>query len=226
MISHELRNSLCVVRNAACLLRRDNGIDGIDRARVLIERHVSQMNRHVQDLLDTPPPGRQKETLRLAHVDLRTVLQHCVDSAMPDLMRRGHRLVVTLPTDALWLYADGARLEQVFSNLLNNAAKYTHNGGHIELVAERADGHVKVSVCDSGIGIEPALLLNIFDLFVQEDAAAPLAEGGRGIGLAVVRAFVQMHGGTVAASSAGRHSGSEFSVQLPALWANPEAHAP
>jgi signal transduction histidine kinase len=218
IIAHELRNSLGVMRNAARLLRLPAGTAGTERARTLIERHVLQMNRHVQDLLDAAQHTGRKSVLR-AHVDLRVVLRNCLDGIAPDLARRGHRLAVSLPADRVWLHADGARLEQVFSNLLINAAKYTPDGGDISVTMACVDGQAAVHIRDSGIGIAPTLIASIFDMFVQVDATAPRAEGGRGIGLAVVRDLLDLHGGTVHAVSAGLGLGSEFVVLLPALWA-------
>ena len=218
-ISHELRNSLSVVRNAARLLRMPLGATGVEGARVLIERHVAQMGRHIEDLLDAANHDVRTKTLRRTHIDLRTIVEFAVSAIAPDLARRGHRLVVSLPTNAMWIQADSARMEQVFSNLLINAAKYTPDGGDIELTVERLDTRASIRIRDSGIGIEPAVLLRVFDMFAQADATALRAEGGSGIGLAVVRDVVEMHGGTVRAASAGLGLGSEFTVLLPMLWA-------
>jgi signal transduction histidine kinase len=219
MISHELRNSLSVVRNAARLLRLPVGAGGIDGARVLIERHVAQMTQHIDDLLDVSHRNARKKELHRSHIDLRTVVEYALSAIAPDLARRGHRLVVHLPEKPLWVEADITRLEQVFTNLLINAAKYTPDGGEIALTMERSDAFAIIRIRDSGIGIEPAVLLRVFDMFAQADAAAPCAEGGSGIGLAVVRDLVEMHGGTVRAASAGLGQGSEFTVVLPAPWA-------
>ncbi len=219
VISHELRNSLGVMRNAARLLRIPGPL-GIEQARVLIERHVGQMNRHVQDLLDVSQNTKRKSILR-AHVDLRAIVGNSIDAIVPDLARRGHRLLVKLPDDGVWLHADGARLEQAFSNLLINAAKYTPDGGDISLTMENLDRQVCVRIRDSGIGIAPALITRIFEMFMQVDATAPRAEGGRGIGLGVVRDQLELHGGSVHAVSAGLGLGSEFVVLLPSLWAIP-----
>jgi signal transduction histidine kinase len=225
MISHELRNSLGVMRNAARLLRFSVGADGVDGARVLIERHVGQMSRHIEDLLDGSQ-HRHTKALQRSHVDLRTVLEFAVNAITPDMARRGHRLVVTLPADAIWVHADVTRLEQVFSNLLVNAAKYTADGGDIALTMARTGAHACVRFCDTGIGISPAMLERIFQLFAQVDARDARAEGGRGIGLAVVRDLVEAHGGSVQATSAGLGSGSQFTVLLPALWAQADLEAP
>ena len=225
MISHELRNSLGVVRNAARLLRFPGGENGIDGARVLIERHVGQMSRHVEELLDASQDKHMK-ALRRSHVDLRTVVEFAVDAIAPDMARHKHRLVVSLPPDALWVHADVARLEQVFSNLLINAAKYTADGGDIALTMERIGAHACIRLCDSGIGISAAMLGRVFQLFAQADAHDARAEGGRGIGLAVVRELVEAHGGSVQATSAGLGLGSQFTVMLPALWTQAEIQAP
>jgi signal transduction histidine kinase len=218
IISHELRNSLSVVRNAARLLRMPVGASGIEGARILIERHVGQMSRHIEDLLD-PSHRDRKKVLRRTHIDLRTIVEFAVSAIAPDLARRSHRLLVNLPADPLWVEADAARMEQVFSNLLINAAKYTPDGGEITLTMEKLDKRASICIRDSGIGIEPAVLLHVFDMFAQADAAAVCAEGGSGIGLAVVRDVVEMHGGTVRAASAGLGLGSEFTVLLPSRWA-------
>jgi signal transduction histidine kinase len=215
VIAHELRNSLCVVRNAARLLRMPAGEKGIEGARLLIERHAAQMSQHIDDLLHASLREPHKKVLRRAHVDLRTIVEFAVSAIAPDLARRGHRLVVNLPPDPVWVEADAARLEQVFSNLLINAAKYTPDGGDITLAMERLVRGATIRIRDSGIGIEPAVLLRVFDMFAQADAAAICAEGGSGIGLAVVRDMVEMHGGSVRAASAGLGMGSEFTVTLP-----------
>ena len=152
-------------------------------------------------------------------MDLRTILENAVDAIAVDCARRGHRLVVNLPADALRVHADAARLEQAFLNLLINAAKFTPGGGEIVLTMERLGTHASVRIRDSGIGIAPEQLSRIFEMSVQVDAKALPAEGGHGIGLAVVRDLVEMHGGTVCAASPGLTLGSEFRVLLPAPWA-------
>jgi signal transduction histidine kinase len=219
MISHELRNSLGVVRNAARLLRQPLGTNSVEGARVLIERHVAQMTQHINDLLEASRRDVQKKVLHKAHVDLRTIVEFATNAIASDLARRTHRLVIHVPDKPVWIEADVSRLEQVFSNLLINAAKYTPDGGEIVVTIDRADTFASIRIRDSGIGIEPAVLLRVFDMFAQADAAAPCSEGGSGIGLAVVRDLVEMHGGSVRASSAGLGQGSEFTVLLPMPWA-------
>src|SRR5689334_20773054 len=151
IISHELRNALGVVRNAARLLRLQVGADGVERARVLIERQMGLMTLHVEDLLNASRDGRPRAQ-QLAYVDLCSVLGHSVDAIAPDFARRGHRLSVNLPANALWVLADGARLEQVFSNLLINAGKYTRDGGDIAVTLDSTEEHARVRIRDSGIG--------------------------------------------------------------------------
>jgi len=216
MISHELRNSLSVVRNAARLLRVQVDGAGVERARTLIERHVDQMNLQVEHLLDSAAFTRRRPP-RLRCVDLRKVLEHTVDAITLECARREHRLLVTLPRHALWVSADAVRLEQVFLNLLINAAKYTPDGGDIKLTLELHDGQASIHVADSGIGIAAGQLARIFELFVRLESTRKADEDGSGIGLAVVRDLVEAHGGTVRATSAGLGCGSEFVVTLPAL---------
>ena len=219
VISHEMRNSLGVVRNAARVLRMNSTAVSIDFARALIERHVGQMSRYVEDLLEHSRPVARSKSLSLAHLDLRTIVRQALDAIAADLLRRGHRLSVSLPDEPIFVHADGGRLEQVFSNLLINAAKYTPDGGDIDVIVERIGTHATVRIHDSGIGIEAAMLTRVFEMYVQVDANAPRAEGGRGIGLGVVRGLVELHHGTVVATSAGLGAGSEFIVSLPAPWA-------
>lgn len=225
-ITHELRNSLGVVLNAARVLRAQQDDTRIDGARVLIERHVLQMSRHIDDLMGAVQIGNRSCGLRLSHVDLRLIVRNALDAIAADLARRKHRLFVNLPEDALWLHADAGRLEQVFSNLLINAAKYTPDGGEIWLTVERQVAHASVRIRDSGIGISAAFMPKVFDMFVQAEDGAARAEGGRGIGLAVVRNLVELHGGTVAVASPGLGLGAEFTVLLPRLWATSEDSGP
>lgn len=225
VITHELRNSLSVVRNAARLLRMPLAAGNVDSARVLIERHVVQMSLHLQELLDSAHSGEHRCGLQLAHVDLRVIAGFAIDDIASDFVRRGHRLTVNLPAEPIYVHADAARIEQVLSNLLINAAKYTPAGGDVSLTMDVDEGYARVRIRDSGIGIAPAIIARIFDLYMQVDPAAVRSEGGRGIGLAVVRELIALHGGSVSATSAGLGLGSEFLVRLPALWAAPAERA-
>ena len=180
------------------------------------------MNRHIEDLLQPLRSGAANRGLQLSHLDLRVIARYAIDAVGPEMARRGHRLVVKLPEAPVWVNANGARLEQVFSNLLINAAKYTPDGGDIALTLDRESEQAWLRIRDSGVGIDPRMLLRIFGLFFQVGTAPPDGDGGRGIGLAVVRDIVEQHGGTVTAMSAGLGLGSEFAVCLPARQARPE----
>lgn len=218
VICHELRNSLAIISGAVRLLRSPESAT-MHRAGQVIERHMGQMARHVDDLLEPLHRTRDLQGLVLSRVDLREIARYAADAIASEMVRRGHHLVLDFPTDAVWVRADRARLEQVFSNLLINAAKYTPDGGDIALRIECAGEIVRVRVRDSGVGIPPALLLRVFGMFVQGDVAPPGVVGGHGIGLAVVRAVVELHGGSVTAASEGLGRGSEFTVALPVLSA-------
>jgi len=217
VIAHELLNSLSVVRNASYLLGAQQGASGvIESARLLIERQVSQMSRLIEDLLDGSRAAGP-ESLQRRRIDLRVLVRQVIEGIELDLRRRGHRLTVNLPDDPVWLDADPGRLEQVFSNLLMNAAKYSHGRGDITVTVERRLEYASVRISDAGIGIAAEMLPCVFGLFVQAEPSAPHSEAGRGIGLAVVRSLVEMHGGVVTAASDGLGCGSEFAVLLPAL---------
>jgi signal transduction histidine kinase len=218
VIAHELRNSLSVVRNAAHLFGAQQTASGVlESARLLIERQVGQMSRFIEDLLDgsrvTGP-----ESLQRQRIDLSVLVMQVTEGIELDFARSGHRLTVHLPHDPVWLDADPGRLEQVFSNLLMNAAKYSPDRGDITLTVERRLEHASVRISDTGIGISAELLPCVFGLFVQADPSAPHFQAGHGIGLAVARNLVEMHGGCVTAASDGLGHGSEFTVLLPALW--------
>jgi signal transduction histidine kinase len=174
------------------------------------------MSRLIEDLLDgsrTCGPG----SLQRQRIDLRVLVKQVIEAIEPDIGRRGHRLTVDLPDYPVWLDADPGRMEQVFANLLMNAAKYTCDGGDITLTVERQLRYASVRIRDSGIGIAAEVLPCVFGLFLQAEPSAPHSEAGHGIGLAVVRNFVEMHGGCVTAASDGLGRGSEFTVLLPAL---------
>ncbi len=216
VLSHELRNSLCAVRFAVGILRAETSArPAALKARLLIEHQVAQMTRLVDDLLDVSRIRHGHLTLQRKRIDLCTVAAHAVQTAAFTMQERNHHMSTCLPNAPLWLQADPARLEQVFVNLLFNAAKYTDSGGRIWLTAEREQGEAVVRIRDTGIGIEPDALPRVFDLFVRADPASRRAVAGTGIGLALVRSLVERHGGSVGAASAGRGSGSEFTVRLP-----------
>ncbi len=220
VFSHELRNSLGAIRSAAWTLRMETsaGPDAV-KARLLIERQVGRMTRLVEDLLDESRIRRGRLRLQRERVDLRRVVSHAVQTVESTMQQRGHRMTTSWPEAAVWLHADSSRLEQVFVNLLVNAAKYTEPGGEVGVSIEHKNGEATVRIRDSGIGIAAELLPQVFDLFVQADPSARDADAGLGIGLALVRSLVEGHGGRVSVASAGAGAGSEFAVRLPALAA-------
>jgi signal transduction histidine kinase len=218
VFSHELRNSLCAIRYAVGILRMETSTRSAAlKARTVIERQVAQMTRLVEDLLDVSRVRRGQLALRRERVDLCSVATHAAQTVAFTMRERKHNMSTSFPGAPLWIQADPARLEQVFVNLLFNAAKYTNPGGRIRLSAETEQGDAIVRIRDSGIGIEAKDLPHVFALFVQADPSSRRAEAGMGIGLALVRTLVERHGGYVTATSAGRGHGSEFTVRLPML---------
>lgn len=218
MLSHELRNPLAAIHNAVHVLAlygRDP--EQVERTRELIERQLSQLVRLVDDLLDLSRVTRGKIKLRSAPVDLAQVVSTAVETSRPLIDARGHQLTVALPDPPLYVEADAARLAQVVSNLLNNAAKYTRGAGRIDLVAERVEGEVCLRVRDTGIGIAPEMLPRVFDLFVQAESSTDRTQGGLGVGLTLARQLIEMHGGIIEARSDGLGRGTEMVVHLPAL---------
>jgi PAS domain S-box-containing protein len=217
MLAHELRNPLAPIRNVVQLLRAsDLPASQLDWATATIDRQLDQMTRLVDDLLDVSRITRGKIELRKELVDLSEIMERAVEASRPLVERWGHQLTVTLPPQPVRLEADAARLAQVFSNLLNNSAKYTDQGGQISLSAAMEGDEVVISVRDNGMGIPTEMLPRIFDLFTQVDRALDRSEGGLGIGLTLVKRLIEMQGGTVQAKSEGPGKGSEFELRLPA----------
>jgi signal transduction histidine kinase len=173
------------------------------------------MTRLVEDLLDVSRVRSGQLRLQCERVDLRTVAAHAAQTVEFTMQQRNHWMTTSFPDAPVWLQADPARLEQVFVNLLLNAAKYTDAGGHIGLAVEREKGEATVCIRDTGIGIAPDVLPHVFDLFVQADPSSRRADAGLGIGLALVRSLVERHGGHITAASAGAGHGSEFTIRLP-----------
>jgi CheY-like chemotaxis protein len=190
-----------------------------------MERQLAHMVRLIDDLLDISRINSNKMELRRARVLLADVVRDAVEGARPTVEAGGHELIVSLPADPVMLDADLTRLAQVFTNLLTNSARYTEPGGRIWLTAAQQGGHAVVSVRDTGIGIPAESLPRIFDMFSQLDRNIERATGGLGIGLALVKGLVELHGGAVSAESEGDGKGSTFTVQLPALLAGARAPA-
>ena len=216
MLAHELRNPLAPVRNAVQILRRlSPSSDESQWAHDVIERQVQQMTRLVDDLLDVSRIASGKIELRRERFALATAVANAVEAARPAIERGRHELSLVSPPEPLYVVADAARLSQIFSNLLTNAAKYTEAGGRIRVQVEREDGHGAVHVLDTGIGIPAPMLGAIFDVFVQVERGGEHSQGGMGIGLTLVKRLAEMHGGSVEARSDGLGAGSEFIVRLP-----------
>ena len=215
-LAHELRNPLAPVRNAIHILRAKMppGAE-LQWARDVIDRQVTQMTRLIDDLMDVSRITRGTFELRREHVTLDDVIRSAVETSRPIIDASGHELALSLPTDPMYLEADSIRLAQVFANLLNNAAKYTGPGGRIAVTVTRDMGLVSVTVQDSGIGIPTAMLTRVFEPFTQLDHSLERSRGGLGIGLALARRLVEMHGGTIEAHSPGPGAGSRFVVRLP-----------
>jgi CheY-like chemotaxis protein len=217
-LAHELRNPLAPMSNMLEVLKRTENDEAVlKRAHETIERQLGQMVRLVDDLLDLNRITHDRLELRRSEVELSSVIQQAVEVAGPLLDAAGHELVMELPQEPIYLYADRARLAQVFGNLLNNSAKYTQAKGTISLTAERFDGEVVVTVKDNGAGIPVDKLNSIFDMFMQVDSTSEQSQGGLGIGLTLVKRLVEMHGGSIEPRSAGEGLGSEFVVRLPVL---------
>jgi signal transduction histidine kinase/DNA-binding response OmpR family regulator len=218
MLAHELRNPLAPIRNAAQVLHLAGlGPQQQQWARGVIERQVQQLTRLVDDLLDVSRITRGKINLKKESVDVAAVVGRAVEISRPLIDQRKHTLHLAQPPEPLRAVVDPVRLAQVLANLLNNAAKYTEEGGTIWLTVERAGDELVFRVRDTGIGIQPELLPQIFNLFTQASRSLDRSQGGLGIGLTLARRLVEMHGGSLQAFSAGTNQGSEFVVRLPVL---------
>jgi PAS domain S-box-containing protein len=216
MLAHELRNPLAPIGNALNLLARKPTTDpGELWVRDVLQRQTEHLSRLVDDLLDVSRITRSALVLDRKPVDVRTLLRQAADASTQWFEERHHALGVSLPEERLMVEADEVRLSQVVQNLLHNAAKYTPEGGRVELAARRDGEHVLVSVRDNGIGMTPEMLSSAFELFRQARQGLDRAQGGLGVGLTLVQRLVKMHGGSVEARSEGPGRGSEFVVRLP-----------
>jgi signal transduction histidine kinase len=216
MLAHELRNPLAPILNAIGLMRKKPLHDPqLKWSRDLIERQLGHLTRLVDDLLDVSRITRGKINLARECVDVAGVVARAVETVHPLIVERDHRLTVEVPEQAIHVYGDPLRLTQAVGNVLSNAAKYTEPGGQIAVVARLNGGNVEIRVIDTGIGIPSALLPAIFDMFTQLNHRSGRPQSGLGIGLALVRKLLQMHGGTVTAHSEGEGLGSEFLITLP-----------
>jgi PAS domain S-box-containing protein len=221
ILAHELRNPLAPLKNAVEILRRspDDAVV-VEKARDLIDRQVQHMSRLVGDLLEAARAQNGQIKLQSTSLDLRAIIEHVVDLMRPMFEGKHQRLRLTLPETPVWVEGDAARLEQIFTNLLSNANKYTQDQGDIEIsldsgLIDEAARCVIVKVLDNGEGIEAELVPRLFELFAQADRSLAHSQGGLGIGLSLVRTLVEMHGGRVSMQSDGRGRGSTFEVRIP-----------
>ena len=215
-LAHELRQPLSAMLAAVEVLRLAPAGDDATRATAIMKRQIGQMNRVVEDIMDAARWRRGKVTLRKQQLDVREVIKDAAQDVQAAVVERRHQLVVATAPEPLWAEADPQRLQQVLSNLLRNAVKYTDPGGHISLTADRGAKTVDIRVSDTGCGIEADALGHIFDLYSQ---IRPAETHGLGIGLSVVREIVALHEGRVEARSDGPGRGSQFIVSLPAASA-------
>ena len=215
MLGHELRNPLSPIVTALHLIKMRGGTQFV-REQEIIERQLVHLTRLVDDLLDISRVTSGKVKLHVERIALRDAVAKAVETVAPLIQERRHLLKVEIVPPDLAIDADLTRLSQVLHNLLVNAAKYTEPGGQIELHARAAGNDVRIAVHDNGSGIDPALLPNVFDLFTQGPTLLDRSRGGLGIGLALVKSLVRLHGGRVAAASRGAGHGSEFVLWLPA----------
>jgi len=217
-LAHELRNPLAPIRNGLQILQL-GGLTGevADDVRMMMERQLGHMVHLIDDLLDLSRVSRGKIELRKERVELAKVVRQSVETSRPLIDASGHDLTITMPPGAIYVDADVTRLAQVFSNLLNNAAKYTERGGRIRFSVKRQGGQVVMSVKDNGMGIPAHMLPKVFEMFTQVDRHLERSQGGLGIGLSIVQRLVEMHGGSVGVQSDGPGMGSEFTVQLPVV---------
>lgn len=215
MLAHELRNPLAAVRNAVATASLDESRR--PRALQIAGRQADQLGRLIDDLLDVARITQGRITLRKQRVRLAEVVEEAVESTRSFIELRGLRLTVTSASERIRVEADPARLEQVFVNLLSNAAKYTEAGGQIDVAIERQHAEVAVRFRDTGMGIAPEMLPRVWDLFAQADRTLERAQGGLGIGLTIARRLVELHGGRIEAHSPGLGKGAEFVVTLPTL---------
>jgi len=217
MLAHELRNPLAPIRNALQLMRMDPSEPRLQWAQEVIHRQLVSLTRLVDDLLDVSRITRGKITLTRQPLDVATLINRAVETIEPLVLEREHQLRLLVPPEPMRVDGDPTRLTQALANVLGNAAKYTERGGRIDVICTWQGAEVEIRVRDNGIGIPAELLPRIFDLFTQLDRRSDHTLGGLGIGLALVRRLLEMHGGSIVARSEGAGTGSEFVIRLPLL---------
>jgi PAS domain S-box-containing protein len=218
MLAHELRNPVAAIRNAVAISALSRSVEQLDWCREVINRQVHNFAHLIDDLLDVSRVTEGKIQLRRELTDAIAIVRNAMETVKPLMEERNHELRLSFKSTDLKLGADPVRLEQILVNLLTNAAKYTPDGGRIHLIVGVEGEEVIFRVRDNGVGIPPELLPRMFDLFAQGDRSLARSEGGLGIGLTLVKALAELHGGTVTAASGGQNEGSEFIVRLPAAF--------
>jgi signal transduction histidine kinase/ActR/RegA family two-component response regulator len=227
MLAHELRNPLAPISAAAQLMAMvDLPPERVRQTSAVIQRQVAHMTALVDDLLDVSRVTQGLVDITRTPQDMQAILANAVEQARPLVTAQGHQLTVDLPAQPVQVAGDAKRLVQVFTNLLNNAAKYTPPGGILTLSMAATDADVLVHVEDNGVGITPELLPYIFDIFTQGERSIDRATGGLGLGLALVKSLVELHRGQVQCVSAGLGQGSRFTVRLPRIGGLPDVAAP
>jgi PAS domain S-box-containing protein len=216
MLAHELRNPLAAIGNAVTLSTRTGLQEHLDWSMEVINRQIKHLTRLIDDLLDVSRISRGKIALRSSVLDVTPILDNVVEILRPLIEERKHELTISMDRGNLWVNADPTRLEQIVTNLVTNAAKYTDNRGHIWINAGNDREDVVITVKDTGVGIPPERIPEMFELFAQGDRTLARSEGGLGIGLTVVKKLVELHNGSITARSEGVNTGSEFSIRLPA----------
>lgn len=214
-LAHELRNPLAPIRHGLEILRRTPDGESTAAIRDTMDRQLHHLLRLIDDLLDVSRVSQGKIELRKEIIQIQEVVRGAVEASQPLIQSAGHTLKLDVPTSSIWIEGDLTRLSQVVSNLLNNAAKYTPDGGHIELSVRVTDDIVEIAISDNGIGIAPEMQSSVFQLFAQADNHLDRSQGGLGIGLALVKQLVAMHNGAVEAISSGIGKGSKFVVRVP-----------
>jgi signal transduction histidine kinase len=222
MLAHELRNPIMAFSGGARLLKKQRDPAQAEEIRERMERQAFHLSRLIEDLTDISRIGQGKILLRPERIDLHTILTSALETSQTQIDSAGHKLTLDLPEHTVWLQADKTRVAQVVSNLLNNAAKYTSPGGKITLSARADVDVVTIVVSDNGIGVPADMQSQIFEIFTQVQTDDERPQAGLGIGLALVKQLVELHGGSVTVASEGAGKGSKFTVQLPLLEANAE----
>ncbi|MFL6693532.1 MAG: ATP-binding protein [Ramlibacter sp.] len=216
-LGHELRNPLAPLQNASAILQRTNSDPRGERAIGIVQGQIEVLTRLANDLMDVSRLDAGKVSLVLERQDLRDLLRHAYEAFKEAANEKGLNLILMVPKGPLWVGVDKPKFQQAAANLVSNAIRYTPTGGKVWLKCTQEGRDVLVRVEDSGIGISPELLPRLFDLFSRGESAEDMAPGGMGIGLAVVRELVELHGGDVQARSSGTGKGSEFTIRLPSL---------